>query len=108
MKTRPPASRDPATPLAPRPPSARKYGWPSRLRSYFILDPLVFAYTFIFGMLSLPFGFFDSSGRILHGFAHAWARMIMGTVFCPVKVTGLENINLSRPQCHRRQSRFRP
>jgi 1-acyl-sn-glycerol-3-phosphate acyltransferase len=73
------------------------HGWPSRLRSYFILDPLIFAYTFVFGLLSLPFGFFDSSGRILHGFARAWSRLIMGTIFCPVKVTGLERINLSRP-----------
>jgi len=79
------------------PPAApvRKHGWPSRLRSYFILDPLIFFYTFIMGSLSLPFGFFDSDGRILHGFARTWSRLIMGTIFSPVQVSGLEN--LSRP-----------
>ena len=75
----------------------RTYGWLSRLRSYLILDPLVFAYTFVFGVASMPFGFFDSSGRILHGFARAWSRMIMATIFCPLKVTGLDKINPSRP-----------
>jgi len=75
----------------------RHYGWFSRLRSYLILDPLVFAYTLVVGSLSLPFGFFHSSGRILHGFARVWARLIMATVCCPVKVTGLEQIDLSKP-----------
>jgi 1-acyl-sn-glycerol-3-phosphate acyltransferase len=87
------APGDPATPA----PLARKYGWPSRLRSYFILDPLVFAYTFVLGMLSLPFGLFDSNGRILHGFARVWSRLIMATISCPVKVTGLDTIGPSRP-----------
>ncbi len=75
---------------------ARSYGWPSRLRSYFILDPLVFFYTFVLGVLSLPFGFFDSTGRILHGFARTWSRLIMGTILCPVKVTGIEKLDWSR------------
>jgi 1-acyl-sn-glycerol-3-phosphate acyltransferase len=90
----------PAGPQAPKHPArypGRKYGWLSRLRSYFILDPLVFAYTFVLGVLSLPFGFFESNGRILHRFAHFWSRMIMRTIFCPVKVTGLDGIDLSRP-----------
>src|SRR5579863_7925155 len=83
----------PAGPQAPKHPArypGRKYGWLSRWRSYFILDPLVFAYTFVLGVLSLPFGFFESNGRILHRFAHFWSRMIMRTIFCPVKVTGLD------------------
>src|SRR5262245_18768381 len=78
-------------------PPVRHYGWRSRLRSYLFLVPLVFAYTFLMGSLSLPCGFFDSSGRILHGIARLWACMIMASIFCPVKVTGLEKINLSRP-----------
>ena len=77
---------------------ARHYGWPSRLRSYFILDPLVFAYTLVVGTLSLPFGFFNSSGRILHWFARVWSRLIMGTILCPVKISGLERLDRSRPQ----------
>ena len=93
-----PTQADPGIPRPSAKLPVRAYGWPSRLRSYFILDPLVFVYTFIAGMLSLPFGFFDSTGRILHGFARAWSRLIMGTILCPVKVTGLEKIYWSRPQ----------
>ena len=96
METRSPAPGNPEPPRAADRPRVRQYGWPSRLRSYFVLDPLVFAYTFLLGMLSLPFGFFDSSGRILHGFARLWSQLIMGTIFCPVKVTGLDQIKPSR------------
>ena len=97
MDERAPTPASPPAPQLPERSAASKYGWLSRLRSYFILDPLVFAYTFVLGMFSLPFGFFDSNGRILHGFARFWSRLIMGTIFCPVKVTGLDGINLSRP-----------
>jgi 1-acyl-sn-glycerol-3-phosphate acyltransferase len=90
-----PVKGGPAIPPSQNAPE-RKYGWPSRLRSYFILDPLVFFYTFLLGMLSLPFGFLNSNGRILHGFARLWSRLIMATILCPVKVTGLENISSSR------------
>ena len=98
LETESPTQADPGLPRPSGKLPVHVYGWPSRLRSYLILDPLIFAYTFIAGMLSLPFGFFDSSGRILHAFARAWSRLIMGTIFCPVKVTGLDNISASRPQ----------
>jgi len=81
-------------------PSPRRYGALSRLRSYLVIDPLIFAYTFIFGVASLPFGFFDHSGRILHGFARVWSKWILASIFSPVTVTGLEKIDTSRPMVY--------
>ncbi len=73
-----------------------KYGWPSRLRSYFILDPLIWGYTLILGLLALPGGMFDKSGRRLHWFSRAWSWLIMKTILSPVKVTGLDRIDTSK------------
>jgi 1-acyl-sn-glycerol-3-phosphate acyltransferase len=75
---------------------SRKYGMLSRLRSYFIFDPLIWLYTVVFGLTSIPFGFFDKDGRILHGFARAWSKLILKTIFSPVRVIGLEKIDTSR------------
>ncbi len=73
------------------------YGWLSRLRSYFILDPLIWAYTFILGLIALPGGLFDKTGRRLHWFSRTWSWLIMKTILSPVKVTGLDKIDTSRP-----------
>ncbi len=82
----------------PRATPPRKYGVLSRLRSYFFLDPVVWLYTFLFGVASIPFGFFDRDGRILHGFARSWARLIMKSIFSPLKVTGAEYLSQSKTQ----------
>ena len=74
----------------------KKYGLLSRLRSYFIFDPLIWLYTVVFGLTSIPFGFFDKDGRILHAFARAWSKLIMKTIFSPVRIVGLEKIDTSR------------
>ena len=74
----------------------RKYGLLSRLRSYFIFDPLIWLYTVVFGLTSIPFGFFDKDGSILHAFARAWSKLILKTIFSPVRVTGLDKIDTSR------------
>jgi 1-acyl-sn-glycerol-3-phosphate acyltransferase len=74
----------------------RKYGLLSRLRSYLIFDPLIWAYTVIFGLASVPFGFFDKDGSVLHAFARAWSKLILKTILSPVKITGLEQIDPSR------------
>jgi 1-acyl-sn-glycerol-3-phosphate acyltransferase len=66
----------------------RRHGWPSRLRSYFILDPLIWAYTIVLGSLSLLSSLFDRSGRIQHQLATAWSWLIMKTILSPVKVIG--------------------
>ncbi len=72
------------------------YGWLSRLRSYFILDPLVWLYTLVMGVLALPGGLFDRGGRRLHWFSRAWSWLIMKTILSPVKVTGLDKIDTSK------------
>jgi len=74
----------------------RKYGLASRLRSYFFFDPLIWLYTVVFGLVSVPFGFFDKDGSILHAFARAWSKLILKTIFSPVHVAGLEAIDTSR------------
>jgi 1-acyl-sn-glycerol-3-phosphate acyltransferase len=78
----------------------RTHGWPSRLRSYFILDPLIWLYTLVLGLLALPGGLFDSNGRRLHWFSRAWSWLIMKTILSPVKVTGLDKIDTSRPHVY--------
>jgi len=79
-----------------RSPINRKYGLLSRLRSYFIYDPLIWLYTVVFGITSIPFGFVDKNGTILHAFARNWSKLIMKTIFSPVRVIGLEKIDTSR------------
>jgi len=75
---------------------SRNYGLLSHLRSYFIYDPLVWLYTVVFGITSIPFGFIDKDGSILHGLARNWSKLIMKTIFSPVCITGLEKIDTSR------------
>jgi 1-acyl-sn-glycerol-3-phosphate acyltransferase len=74
----------------------KKYGWGSRLRSYLILDPLIWLYTLVLGMLALPGGLFDRGGRRLHWFSQAWSWLIMKTILSPVKVTGLDKIDTTK------------
>ena len=97
-------SSAPNAPVAPqrRPHSSPglRYGWLSRLRSYLLLDPLIWFYTLIMGLLALPGGFLDRSGRRLHWFSRAWSWLIMKTIFSPVKVTGLEKIDTSKPHVY--------
>jgi 1-acyl-sn-glycerol-3-phosphate acyltransferase len=73
-----------------------KYGILSQLRSYFIFDPLIWMYTVVLGLVSVPVSLFGDRERILHGFARAWSWMIMKTIFSPVKVTGLEKIDTTK------------
>jgi 1-acyl-sn-glycerol-3-phosphate acyltransferase len=74
----------------------KTYGWLSRLRSYFVLDLLIWFYTLVLGLLALPGGIFDRSGRRLHWFSRAWSWLIMKTILSPVKVTGLDEIDTSK------------
>ncbi len=80
-------------PLARRP---LRHGLLSRLRSYFILDPLIWAYTVLLGLISIPVSLLGDRERILHNFARAWSWMIMKTILSPVKVTGLDQIDTTR------------
>ena len=49
--------------------ASKRYGWLSRLRSYFIFDPLIWAYTLVLGIISLICSLFDRGGRIQHNLA---------------------------------------
>jgi len=77
-------------------PERPKYGLLSRLRSYFFFDLLIWFYTIAFGAASIPFGFFDKDGSILHAFARAWAKLVMKSIFSPFQVTGMEEIDTSK------------
>ena len=68
-----------------------------RWRSFLLFNPLIYLYTGVLGTLSLLSSLFDHSGRIQHGFARLWSRMILGTSSCPLKVEGLENVDLDNP-----------
>jgi len=77
-----------------------KHGWLSRLRSYFIFDPLIWLYTLVLGLIAVPAGLFDRGGRLLHRFSYVWSWLIMKTILSPVKVTGLDKIDASKPHVY--------
>jgi 1-acyl-sn-glycerol-3-phosphate acyltransferase len=93
-----------ATPRVPRRSpheiAGLEHGWLSRLRSYFIFDPLIWLYTLVMGLGALPGGLFDRDGRRLHWFSRTWSRLIMKTIFSPVEVTGLEQLDTSKPHVY--------
>jgi 1-acyl-sn-glycerol-3-phosphate acyltransferase len=76
------------------------YGWLSRMRSYLIFDPLIWFYTLFLGVIALPGGLFDRAGWRLHWFSRTWSWLIMKTILSPVKVTGLEKIDTTRPHVY--------
>jgi 1-acyl-sn-glycerol-3-phosphate acyltransferase len=69
----------------------------SWLRSIFIFDPLIYVYTVVLGIFSLLSSFFDRDGGLQHGFARLWSWLILHTILCPVKITGLESLDRARP-----------
>jgi 1-acyl-sn-glycerol-3-phosphate acyltransferase len=85
--------------ITPKKP-VRRPGFLSHLRSYLILDPLIWLYTVVFGLVSIPGSLFGDRERILHSFARGWSWMIMKTISAPVKVTGLDRIDASRPHVY--------
>jgi len=85
---------------SPRAITGREYGWLSRLRSYFIFDPLIWLYTLVMGVAAIPGGLFDRTGRRLHWFSSAWSWLIMKTILSPVTVTGLDKIDTSKPHVY--------
>src|SRR5262249_40579699 len=64
----------------------------SKLRSYFVFDPLIFIYTGVFGAGSLISSFFDPDGSKQHAFARAWSKAILNTTTASVEVIGAENL----------------
>jgi 1-acyl-sn-glycerol-3-phosphate acyltransferase len=72
----------------------------SWVRSIFLFDPLIYVYTIVLGILSLLSSPLDRNGRIQHGFARLWSWLILHTIFSPVKITGLDRIDRSRPHVY--------
>lgn len=71
--------------------------WPSRLRSYLILDPLIFLYTAVLGAISLTASLFEKSGRIQHNMAVAWSTLILKTSMSPVTAYGADKLDFTQP-----------
>ena len=88
---------DAAEPVYPASLPAKSHGWLSRLRSYFILAPLIWMYTVVMGIVSIPVSLLGKRERILHGFARFWSWLIIKTISSPIKVVGLEQIDTSKP-----------
>ena len=82
---------------SPAPSQSRLPHWLSRLRSYLLFDPLIFFYTFLLGTVSLIASLFDANGEKQHAIARMWARWILRTTMCPVRVLGLEKIDTAQP-----------
>jgi 1-acyl-sn-glycerol-3-phosphate acyltransferase len=80
--------------------SGKHYGFLSSLRSYLIFDPLIWFYTLGLGVLALPGGLFDRTGTRLHWFSRTWSWLIMKTILSPVKVTGFDKIDISKPHVY--------
>jgi len=80
---------------APRP--QIDHGWLSAVRSYFIFDPLIWAYTLILGTISLLSSLVDRNGSFQHKCARLWSWLIMKTILSPVKVTGASNLATPAP-----------
>jgi 1-acyl-sn-glycerol-3-phosphate acyltransferase len=79
---------------------AKRHGWPSRLRSYFILAPLIWVYTVVLGTISLTLSFLDRDGGLQHKFARLWSKLVMKTILSPVKVTGSTDFDNSKPKVY--------
>ncbi len=79
--------------IGPETRTSNHHGWLSRLRSYFILSPLIWFYTIVLGTISLICSLFDRDGRIQHDLARFWSWLIMKTILSPVTVTGANIIS---------------
>ena len=66
------------------PPRSKSHGWISALRSYLIFDPLIWLYTVVLGIISIPCSIFGNTEKILHSFARFWSKVIMKTILSAV------------------------
>jgi 1-acyl-sn-glycerol-3-phosphate acyltransferase len=78
----------------------RKPGLWESVRSLLIIDPLIYLYTGVLGTLSLLSSFVDRDGRIQHGFARLWSKLILKTSMSPIEVIGLDKIDTTRPHIY--------
>ena len=64
----------------------------SRLRAYFLIDPLIILTTMVFGLASLLASAFDKRGRTQHAIARRWARILLAVCGARVRIEGLEKL----------------
>ena len=69
----------------------------SKLRSLLITAPLICIYTAITGSISVASSLVDASGKMQHGCARIWSRMILWTSGVRLTVRGLDNIKPGVP-----------
>ena len=64
----------------------------SRLRAYFLIDPLIILTTMVFGLASLLASAFDKRGRTQNAIARRWARTLLAVCGARVRIEGLEKL----------------
>jgi 1-acyl-sn-glycerol-3-phosphate acyltransferase len=64
----------------------------AKLRALLIADPLIVFTTAIMGTISLAVSLFDSSGRVQHRVARAWARMLLRIAGVQLEIEGLDKL----------------
>jgi len=69
----------------------------SSFRSLLITAPLICIYTAIMGTISVASSLVDSTGRMQHGCARIWSRLILWTSGVRLTVKGLNNIKPGVP-----------
>ena len=78
-----------------------RYGITSRLRSYFFFDPLIWLYTLVLGIISIPVSLMGRHKEgVLHNFARFWSHLIMSTIQSPLTVKELEHVDTSKPHVY--------
>lgn len=65
----------------------------SRLRAYFLIDPLLIVATMVLGTASLVASAFDKRGRTQHAIARFWARTLLAISGARIHIEGLEKLN---------------
>lgn len=78
----------------------RQLGLGTKLASYCFRNPLIYLYTAVLGTLSLLSSFFDSKGKLQHGFARLWSWLILKTSGTPLTVEGLDRIDVAKPHIY--------
>ena len=69
----------------------------SHIRSVLWMCPLIGLSVFVMGSISLAASLFDSSGRLQHRVAVAWARMVLRICMVRVDVLGAEKLDPQQP-----------
>ena len=69
----------------------------SHIRSVLWMCPLIGLSVFVMGSISLVASLFDSSGRLQHRVAVAWARMVLRICMVRVDVVGGEKLDPQQP-----------